>query len=83
MICWGFLLSAWSSKILQYLYPVSALLNNSELRFLNIFYHGGKTYRKLISHMLTDTTNRYEVGLQSVLKNIKNLTYTIPIYIII
>lgn len=28
-------------------------------------------YRKVISHMLTDTINRYEVGLQCVFKNIK------------
>lgn len=30
--------------------------------------------------MLTDTINRYEVGLQCVFKTIINLSYTIPVY---
>lgn len=37
-------------------------------------------YRKLSSPMLTDTINRYEVGLQCVFKNIKTLTYTSTIH---
>lgn len=36
-------------------------------------------YRKVISHMLTGTINRYEVGLQCVFKNIET-HITSPIY---